>query len=257
MKRESKIAQPTFAPVSPGKLTEQVVSKIKNVIFSQGIKVHQKLPSERELAEQLGVSRTVVREALGTLQQLGLIETRRGRGAGAYVVDHLHKPLLDAAVDLMERGKIDIEQFLQARKAIECYSFQTAPKNITEEYLNRLEEINEEMLRSTDDELKVAEKSSLFHLTLLELSNNPLLMLMLQSLLNLMGEMRFYHPNVSVLHRSVYLSHSALIEAMRHKDWNRCSLLLLTDIDRIRELKPRGHDDRQVGVLLTNATDRT
>jgi DNA-binding FadR family transcriptional regulator len=234
-----KLSSPVFTPLNRGKLTDQVISQIKSFIFSQGIKVGEKLPSERELAEQLKISRSVVREALGTLQQSGLIEIRRGRGAGAFVVEHLHKPLLNAAADLMKSGKLDVNQFMEARRAIACFALEQSIDKITEADANKLEEINEELLRNIDDDLKTAENSALFHLTLVQCAGNPLLTIMLQSLLDLMVEIRLQHPELPSFKRRVYETHQAMIRAIRQKDWGACRQLLGVHIDRLKELQVR------------------
>ena len=228
-----------LTPLNRGKLGQLVVSQIKSLIFSEGIQIGEKLPSEREFAEQLKVSRSVVREALNTLEQSGLIEIRRGRGAGAYVVDHLHKPLLSSTVDLMKSGKIDVRQFLEARKAIECFSLRAIAEKITEEDLKKLEVVNGRFLSNLNDGLTSLEANSAFHLALSELSGNPLMTVMLHSLLDLMAEMRFRNPKGASFRKAVCKAHQDIVDAMREKDWDRCELLLAANIDQSRELEMR------------------
>ena len=180
-----------------------------------------------------------MREALSSLEQSGLIEIRRGRGAGAYVVDHLHKPLLRSTVDLMRSGKIDVQHFLEARKAIELFGLRRLAERITEEDLSRLEAVSAEILKNPDDQLWLAEANSLFHLALAELWGNPLLTMMLHSLLDLMAEMRFYHSRHRAFRKTIYQAHLDIIEAMRQKDWDRCEVLLAANIDQSKEMKSR------------------
>jgi GntR family transcriptional regulator, transcriptional repressor for pyruvate dehydrogenase complex len=228
-----------LTPLNRGKLGQQVVSKIKSLIFSEGIQTGEKLPSERELAEQLQVSRSVVREALNTLEQSGLIEIRRGRGAGAYIVDHLHKPLLSSAVDLMKSGKIDVRQFLEVRKAIECSGIRTAANRITEEDRRQLEVINDRFLETVNDGLAASDANTAFHLALLEFCGNPLMTVILRSLLDLMAEMRFFNPGGAMLLKSVHRAHQKIIDAIREKDWAQCEQLLAANIEQSRDLESR------------------
>jgi GntR family transcriptional repressor for pyruvate dehydrogenase complex len=235
----NSLQNPIFNPLNREKLTELVSSQIKSFILSCGIQIGQKLPSERTLAEQLKVSRSVVREALRSLQYSGLIEIRRGQTGGSYVVDHLHKPLFNSTFNLIKSGKIDIQHFIEARREIECFGLRMAAEKIREEDINRLQAINEKIIRS-HDAFSLMETNSLFHLTLSELSRNPLITLMVHSLLDLMAEMRFLHFKGSSLRKMVYKMHSNIIEAMRQKDWNRCELALAAHIDKIsKELKLR------------------
>jgi len=82
-----------LAPIRKTRLNEEVVARIKRLIYSKELKVGEKLPSERDLAARLKVSRVIVREALRSLEQSGLIEIRPGLTGGAFVVYNLQKPL--------------------------------------------------------------------------------------------------------------------------------------------------------------------
>lgn len=81
----------------------------------------QKLPPERDLASRLGVSRVIVREALRSLEQSGLIDIRPGMTGGAFVVYNLHMPLFNVARDLIASGQLSLTDFVGARRAIECF----------------------------------------------------------------------------------------------------------------------------------------
>lgn len=78
---------------------EQVAATLESQIRSGSLPCGERLPSERELAHRMGVSRATIREALGALQVTGLVETRQG--AGSYVVDILppRDPVLSLPAD--------------------------------------------------------------------------------------------------------------------------------------------------------------
>jgi GntR family transcriptional repressor for pyruvate dehydrogenase complex len=251
-----KLNEHIFTPLNRGKLTELVISQIKNLIFSKGIDVGQKLPSERELATQLGVSRSVVREALSSLEQSGLVEIRRGRGAGSFIVDQLYKPLHHSTMDLLKSGRIGVQQFLEARIAIECFSMKIAKDKITEEHIEKLEEINEKFVRNGKDQLLQNKENSLFHVALAELSGNSLLTMMLQSLMEFLDETRPHPPRSSSFIKAVYRSHAAIIEAMKQRDWDRCGQLLRANIE-LRDTKREGkrRKEGREPELKKNCTD--
>jgi GntR family transcriptional regulator, transcriptional repressor for pyruvate dehydrogenase complex len=234
----SKPNEHIFTPVNRGKLTQLVISQIKNLIFSKGIGIGQRLPSERELTTQLKVSRPVVRAALSSLEQSGLVESRWGRGGGSYIVDQLYKPLHQSTMDLLNSGKIDIRQFLEARIAIECFSMKIAKGKITEEHIQRLEAINEEFVKNGKDQLSQNKQNSLFHVALAELSGNSLLTMMLQSLMEFMDETRPNSSRSSSFIKAVYRGHAAIIEAMKQRDWDRCEQLLRVNIE-LRDTRKR------------------
>jgi GntR family transcriptional regulator, transcriptional repressor for pyruvate dehydrogenase complex len=229
-----------FTPVKQGKLTELVVSQIKDLIFSKGIDVGEKLPSERDLAERLKISRSAVREALNSLEHAGLVEIKRGRAAGAYVVDNLHKPFYQSTMDLLRSGKIGMQQFLEARVAVECFSVRMAAERITEEDLRRLEAINEDLKNGPSEVARLIENNSLFHVTLAELSGNYLIMMMLQSLMRLMADMGFTSSNPASFIKSAHQSHARIIEALRLKDLDQCEQFLASNIELSKKLRRSG-----------------
>jgi GntR family transcriptional repressor for pyruvate dehydrogenase complex len=235
----NKLAHSPFTPVKQGKLTELVVSQVKDLIFSKGIGVGQKLPPERELAERLNISRSAVREGLSSLEHGGFIEIRRGRAAGAYIVDRLYKPLYDATTDLLRSGKIEIRQFLEARMAIECFGIRLAAERAGKKDLQRLESINDDFLNVRGGVSRLLENNSRFHVALVGLSGNYLMTMMLQSLMKLMEDMGFNSSEPSRSRKIAHASHAAIIDAIRRKDLAACEKSLASNIALSKELRLR------------------
>lgn len=78
---------PLLGPVRSGNALEETMARLIQLIRLGSVRVGERLPSERGLSEQLGVSRTTLREAISELQRAGLLEVRRGRYGGAYVCE--------------------------------------------------------------------------------------------------------------------------------------------------------------------------
>ena len=78
---------PLLRPVRSGNAFEETTARLLQLIRLGSVRVGERLPSERALAVQLGVSRTTLREAIAGLQRAGYLEVRRGRYGGAYVVE--------------------------------------------------------------------------------------------------------------------------------------------------------------------------
>jgi GntR family transcriptional repressor for pyruvate dehydrogenase complex len=243
----NKPNEPVVSPLNRDKLPELVVAQIKELIFSNSIAVGDKLPSERDLAEQFKISRTMVREGLNSLEHFGLVEIRRGRSAGAYVVDNLHKPLYHSTIDMIKSGKIGVGEFIGARKAIECYGLRQAIGKITEEGLKRLEGDNEEFRKQYDRRLEAMDANARFHLTLSELSGNPLLTMMLRSLLDLMAEKDFQSVAGSRFRIKAHKVHVQIVAAIRQKDWDLAEHLLAKNIDQTKELHPKRPNEKSNG----------
>lgn len=99
------------------KLFTEIVRKLREIIEQQRIPIGGKLPSERELAERLEVGRSTVREALRSLELLGLIETRRGEGT--FLADFRKHKLVEVLATFILKDTKSLEDILSTRQALE------------------------------------------------------------------------------------------------------------------------------------------
>jgi DNA-binding FadR family transcriptional regulator len=114
---ESRLAEETFfRPVRPGNAFEDTVQRLLQTIRLGVVAPGDSLPSERELAVRLGVSRDTVREALRSLGEAGYVVSRRGRYGGTFVADELPHPEPQAAPVL---DAADLEEVLALREVLE------------------------------------------------------------------------------------------------------------------------------------------
>jgi DNA-binding FadR family transcriptional regulator len=108
---------PTFKPVRRRSF-EEVATQIRERIEDGTFGVGDKLPAERALAEQLGVSRNTVREALRALEYTGLLNQRPGSAGGAFVSDGSIDVIRSAFDNLMRLGTVTASDLMEARLAI-------------------------------------------------------------------------------------------------------------------------------------------
>lgn len=163
-----------FTPIKSTKVYEQVIEQIKDMIDKGTLKKGDKLPSERNLVQQLEVSRASIREALRALEVIGLIECRQGEGS--YIKtsfqDNLFEPL---SIMFMLEGS-NQEEIWELRKIMEVEAVGLAAKRITSGQLNELREITERFMKSEGDEEAVtAEIDKEFHYKIAECSGNVLI----------------------------------------------------------------------------------
>lgn len=130
-------------PVKSGNVFEETVEKILSLISAGLVPPEGKLPSERELTEILGVSRSAVREAINELQKTGCIEVRRGRYGGAFVL-----PAKTVSLDEKKMKADEVEDLLRYREVLESAIAQEAARqSLTSEQraglLARLKDVNE------------------------------------------------------------------------------------------------------------------
>jgi GntR family transcriptional repressor for pyruvate dehydrogenase complex len=141
------------------------------------------LPTERELSAQLGVSRSVVREAAKRLELQGLLEIRQG--SGMKVVDKLHKPLSSAVHMLVPDEKQRLVQLTEVRFALEPENARLAAERATTAELKQLKAAHERLKNSQDFETQVLADME-FHCLIAEASGNKITSLLIQSLSDLL-----------------------------------------------------------------------
>jgi GntR family transcriptional regulator, transcriptional repressor for pyruvate dehydrogenase complex len=224
-------------PLKKERLNEKVASQIKDLIFSNEIGMGQKLPPERDLAARLGVSRVIVREALRSLEQSGLIDIRPGMAGGAFVVHNLHMPLFNVARDLVASGKLSLAHFVGARRAVECFSVRLATQNATPADIERLHCINEKFIVHLTDNKRFRQEHASFHILMAKLSRNPLIMLMVESVFELLNSLRPDTFQSAKFIRNTYERHEAILTAMKQKNVPLCEELMAVDAEHTKRLK--------------------
>ena len=135
-----------FAPVRTANAFEQTVERLGRAIRMGLLQPGERLPSERELATRLALSRSTVREALRVLQEAGYLEARRGRGGGTFVSTTLPadeaRPPEDGVRDV--RGD-ELAALLRYRRILEAGAAELAAERATPAERERLAELVEEM----------------------------------------------------------------------------------------------------------------
>jgi GntR family transcriptional repressor for pyruvate dehydrogenase complex len=222
-------------------LPEMVVSQIKRMILSNEIGVGQKLPSERELREHLGISRVVVREALKSLEQSGLVEIKHGSSGGAFVTYKIYKPFYNSLYDLFTEEKLTLNHFFEVRKEVECLSIRLAAKNARGKDIKKLQNNNKKLFSEIGNERDFVEIHMDFHVTIAELSGNPLIEMIVQSLGRLLNTiLDTYNPRKSqtrAFHESIFQSHEKMISAITEKNIELCSKLMAIDTEFTLKLR--------------------
>ncbi|MBC08472.1 FCD domain-containing protein [Thalassospira sp.] len=147
---------------------ERAARDIQTLIGNKGLKAGDPLPAQRSLAATLGVSRTSLREALATLETLGIVHVQAGKGV--YIADRLtHTPLGQ------DRNR-QAAQVYQFRLAIEPYVAGLAAHMRTRDHLSALQDSIDHMRTAleADDLIAAASADTDFHEILLDASGNPM-----------------------------------------------------------------------------------
>ena len=137
------------------------------------------LPGERSLAEKLGVSRSVVREATKRLEQQGMLEIQHGNGIK--IVDRLHRPLNDSLSLLIPDVADRLQQLTETRLSVEPDAAAYAAERATKSQLRELRRLHAELEQAADNETAI-QGDLAFHRGIAEASGNLIYRLVLDSL---------------------------------------------------------------------------
>jgi GntR family transcriptional repressor for pyruvate dehydrogenase complex len=129
-----------FRPIRQLRISEEIISQLKQSILLGHFKPGDKLPAERDLAEEFRVSRVAIREALRTLENAGFLVTRQGAGGGAYVTDLNFENLAKTFLDLFMANKISIPEMHQLRILVEPEVARLAASKVTPEFAQQLKD---------------------------------------------------------------------------------------------------------------------
>lgn len=162
-----------FKPIRPKKLSEEIVDQIKELISSGELKPGQRIPSERELASFLGVSRPSVREAIMVLEAMGFLESRQG--GGTYVRSLADVTMADPLANMVNRRDPRMLYALtEVRIGLETWSAYLAAKRAEDHEIERLRELYDKMVALAAKGTWDAEIDFQFHLTITEATHNTL-----------------------------------------------------------------------------------
>ncbi|HHV80960.1 MAG: FadR family transcriptional regulator [Dictyoglomi bacterium] len=218
-------------PVNRIKLTESIIEAIVEYASSSNLKIGDKLPSERELSNELRVSRPLLREALRKMESLNLIEVLPGKGI------FIKAPLKNDTSYLIlhiNQDKDKVLEILEIRRVLEKYALEEAIKNIDDGEIGELERIVnllEEKLRRGDDS---REENWAFHSIIYGSSGNGLLFDILDGFkeFHLFWEDPIKCPSFA---DKTYSFHRELFKGIKEKDIRRIHSVIDKLIDMIED----------------------
>jgi GntR family transcriptional repressor for pyruvate dehydrogenase complex len=222
--------------VKQGRVSDGVREQITNLILAGELNVGDRLPTENELARQLGVSKVPVREAMISLQQMGLLTSRRGAGGGVFVCEPRPEPVGEALTLMLRLGKASIADLTQARLVIEPHVARQAALLATARDVARLEESIIEYQKIVEQNQERSIRDLDFHLTLADACGNPVFNLILRALIPLL------YTNVRLRRlpperRNLGIDgHREILEAVRRGDPEKAQLAMARHVTQMATL---------------------
>jgi len=207
-----------FNQVRQGRISDNIVAQIKDAIYTGIYRPGDKLPSETELKRLFNVSRVPLREALRSLEEMGLIAIKPGVLGGAFVAEMGIKSVSDSLFSMMRLGKISIKDIWQFRLLIEPSICRLAATERSDWDLQQIEEmisLREKAVKAK----KIPVVSDIdFHHSIARSTKNPLLILIMDAVgQSLFINMKRLHLSLND-HVSINKFHRKILEGLKEKD---------------------------------------
>jgi GntR family transcriptional regulator, transcriptional repressor for pyruvate dehydrogenase complex len=178
-----------YDQIEPIRLYEIVVERLQELVISGQLKVGDRLPSELDLARQFGVSRTAIREAIGSLVEQGIVVVRPG--SGTYVSRADGRPLQRTLSWLARvQGEAGDDYLAELRHLLEPGVCALAAERATEEQISEMNSALEDAHRARTQPEEFIDADLRFHRLLAEASHNPLVGALLDSIGDLLRNQR-------------------------------------------------------------------
>jgi len=191
-----------FEKVEAEKLSSAVIAQIELLILRGILRPGERLPSERELAERMGVSRPSLREAVASLQERGLLAAKAG--SGIYVAESLGSAFPEPLVDLFAAHDEAVFDYIAFRRDMEGLAAERATQFGSDTDLQVIATVLAKM-ETAHDKRNPAEEAQLdaeFHLAIIEASHNVVMLHMMRAMFRMLREGVFYNRQVMFKQRT-------------------------------------------------------
>ncbi len=225
---------PRIRKIERVSITDQVVKELLSLIMSGDFKLEEKLPTESELCNHLGVGRSTVREALRVLSATGMIELRPGKGA--YVVSNKKNSIISIQNWFTEKHA-ELDELIEVRMAIEPLALKLAIRRASNEEIQQIIAIHDAFTDAvkTYDNIELATLDESFHNAIVEASGNRLLIKIGRLISDPMMEFRLRSFGVKKNIDHATEPHGEIAKSMLNRDEIQGSLAMIKHLDIARE----------------------
>jgi DNA-binding FadR family transcriptional regulator len=222
-----------FKTVSSNRMSEAIVEQIRALIRSEQLRPGDRLPSERDLGEQMGVSRVTVREAMRVLEAGGLIEIRVGARGGAIVTSPNSTKLGTGLADLISLSPLTAADVTEARQVFELGIVPLVIARANEQDIAELRAMVGEHQAALKRGEYTMQLSAAFHVRVAACTHNPAIEMLVHSfhgpLLMSLREAQVAAPLMGVRGTN---EHRDFVEAVARRDVDEAEQIMRAHLDR-------------------------
>jgi GntR family transcriptional regulator, transcriptional repressor for pyruvate dehydrogenase complex len=227
--RSNVFTEAVFRPLEKKRYSEQIADLIQDKILRDHLEAGTNLPSEKDLSLEFQVSRSVIREALRMLEVSGLVTIKKGPSGGIFVSNGYHKPITNSLNNLITLGDVTIEHLFDVRMLIEPHIAMEAALNAKDEHIKKLTELMVDSSRHQDDPIRLKRNNLKFHLLVAKASGNPVLALLLESVIELLIKATLDFLDLS-LERHFFRVHERIAQVIANGESEEAERLIREDI---------------------------
>jgi len=224
-----------FNQIRQGRISDSIVAQIKNAIFTGIYRPGDKLPSESELKKLFNVSRVPLREALRSLEEMGLIHIKSGVTGGAFVAEMGTKLVSDSLSNMMRLGKVDIRDIWEFRALLEPSVGRLAAREATDWDIKQMEEVVMTREKAVKARKAPVVSNIDFHQAIARSTKNPLVTLVMNTLEEILTDhMKRFTFSLSD-HQHINKYHREILDAIKKRDGEKVGKLLHAHLNDTKE----------------------
>lgn len=225
-----------YVPIQSVKVFEQVAEQIEKRILDGELHSGDRLPTERDLAEQFHVSRTAVREAMKILAQRGLVDMRPGRGT--IVIDGAHEAMQES-INLAMKLKLGevggSDNLVEVREILETEIAALAAARATEKEIDAMREAVKVMDESLNDADAFIAADNNFHEALAQGTQNTLILILVNSIVNLLSEQRKLIFEIEGGPQRGQIHHKRILDSVIRRDPQAARAAMRSHLQQVRD----------------------
>lgn len=207
-----------FKTARANRISHNIVEQIREAILSGDLKPEDKLPPEKELAENFGVSKASLREAFRALEALGLLEVRQGMGGGAFVKRVDRETARNSLFNYIFFQNPSIGEFTELRLLLEPKVAEIAAGRLTDADLADLEKNVAQTREVLDAPGFYYDLDTYFHHRICTITENRLICFVIDSLKNAIVNIKLQLELDRDFSIRVYKAHTRILDALRKRD---------------------------------------
>lgn len=226
-----------FNSVRLNRASENIVEQIRKAILERQLNPGDRLPPERELMQQFGVSKSTLREALRALEALGVLEIRQGASGGPFITEVDTNKAIDSFANFLHFKNISLKDLTEVRLLLEPYIAERAALSITDENMQRLQDslLDSRNVLKQNARIDLRKNEIEFHKIIASVGGNPILMFIVDFVEDLLVNTKEILQPGPAFSRRVQNAHARIYKALVKKDAEKTRKEMIRHIQEVEK----------------------